>query len=489
MNLGRGTRTLDDEVKVRVNQLSSLRNERRRQNVMQKRMALLENHNPEIVIRETYPELKSMIIESFQNQNMELLKSNLQKLYYFSTKTIDENITVDFVNDISQLLLPILQIQNLQRENLVFILNILTNISSTNGNLHPFLTNGILDAMKYYAGIDDSEIIAMVLTFISNMINESTEVMLFIFNAGFYEILIQLKDKVLSAVSLQNAYSWCFCNICRNVTFRNGDFIRNLIPLILLNNNTSEAALIDILWGIFILSKNIQQFGMLKELNVFEFIFKTMKLKNNRIYIPVLKILETYAYEDEKYFDYFLQFDIFKWIKKVLLDPQLNELNYKSICFILSNLVVSTKFRKILCDEKVIEFLIHSYIKQSETIKTEIKYVIVNCFIGADDQEVFYLCQIDQIYTIFADFIEKDERLVELYLGALIKIDCVGQSCFGEEENQFLEKMKEAGVMSMLEYYMHSQHIKISEMATAFFNIFNESDKYQAEDWGMDLEM
>ena len=67
------------------------------------------------------------------------------------------------------------------------------------------MTNGILDAMKYYAGIDDSEIIAMVLTFISNMINESTEVMLFIFNAGFYEILIQLKDKVLSAVSLQQA--------------------------------------------------------------------------------------------------------------------------------------------------------------------------------------------------------------------------------------------------------------------------------------------
>ena len=33
---------------------------------------------------------------------------------------------------------------------------------------------------------------------ISNMINESTEVMLFIFNAGFYEILIQLKDKLIS---------------------------------------------------------------------------------------------------------------------------------------------------------------------------------------------------------------------------------------------------------------------------------------------------
>ena len=460
---------------------SSLRNERLQQIIMRSQSESSECNNSENNDQQNYTELKSMIKESFQYQNMEFLKTNLQNLYCLLQFMNDEDVTVDFVNDISRLLLPILQIQNLQKEYVMLILSIFTNISSTNGNILPFLTNGVLEAMKHYITVDDSEIIRMVLTFISNMINQSSEAMFFIFNAGFYEILIQLKDKLISSVSLQEAYSWCFCNICKNPTYKNCDFIRNLIPFALLNNNTSEAVLIDILWGFYVLLKNIQFFGMLKELNVFEFIFKTMKFKTNRIYQPILKILETYSFEDEKYFDYFLQLDIFQWIKNVLFDPLLHENNYKLLCFILSNVVVSSKYRKILCDEKMIEFLIVSFENQPETIKAEIKYVILNCIFGSNDNEIYSLCQIDELYPILGNFIEKDERLVELYLGVLIKIECVGHTCFGKGQNIFLEKMKEAGVMSMLEFYMHSQYIKISEMATAFYKFMNDVENNQDE--------
>ncbi|EDR27013.1 importin subunit alpha-2, putative [Entamoeba dispar SAW760] len=483
MNTGRDNKSLDEQVKTRLLQISSLRTERRKKFQNEKRVIDLGENNP---IKSPRPieQLLLSLNEGIKNENQELKIQVLKELCYLTRNWKNDTITVDKIMDVTMTLRPLLQQTNLTFPEIKYSIHIFTNISAlSEGLLNPLITGGILTIMGYYLKDSNSEIVSMVLSFFSNLIIESKELTTIVFQMGFIEIMTGINQQPMTSVALQNSYAWCFCNICRSVSKQyNIDFIRNIIPIQLLEKESSESAIADSCWGIYTISRNLQQFNLLVDSHVFELLFKLLRKKNTLIITPILKILEAYSYEDERYFNHFIKHDIFSYIKSIIASPQTKDSILKQCTFIASNLVVSESFKKLLINNGIVPMLIQKYIVLSDESKNNIKWMLINILVMADDQEVFFLCQMDQLFYIFADFDNRDDRLVQLYLSSLIKICCVGASLAQTGENVYVEKLVEAGTKRCVEVYINHHDPETSKMAAVVLRFFLDTESESSLD-------
>ena len=109
--------SLDSQVKQRINHQSSLRKEKRKNNLNKVRLQLMEEDNNQIE-KKTYEQAKQIFIHAFQTQNYELLNEGLTQFSILSQTFNDQNLSFNKVNEIINILLPIFQMENLDSSKL-----------------------------------------------------------------------------------------------------------------------------------------------------------------------------------------------------------------------------------------------------------------------------------------------------------------------------------------------------------------------------------
>ncbi|ELP89439.1 importin subunit alpha-1, putative [Entamoeba invadens IP1] len=388
-------------------------------------------------------------------------------------------VTYETVLQITQTLLVLLQQFGIGPLYVKKIFITLSNIFVTlPKQLHaPVVAQDVVSAAMFFAKKRQPLSLPFVLLFLTNLIgDEEHEIPVDkIFELGLVELLSQMNAEGFIDEDTEDAYATCFCNIMKSLNKRqNVEFLQPIIPLKLLYTK-NEHALADTCWGIMMFCKNTQLFDILIRMNVFPRLVEILDEQHPQTELPILKIFDNFAYEDEKFFKYFIQIGVLEKLKTLILSPKTNECILERCTFIVSNLSVTPEFVQLLMENQIITILIDKYFLQSENVKTEIRWTVVNFLIVADDLMIFELINNERIFSLFADFDVKDERIVRLYLSGLLKIILVG------EKGGVVEKMKEAGCAECVANYTHHHDAEISRVAFAisrtFFDKQNEYDE------------
>ncbi|ELP94870.1 importin subunit alpha-4, putative [Entamoeba invadens IP1] len=386
------------------------------------------------------------------------LKDLLTEIGYFLSRYNNTCINANAIHNIAINIIPLLTQQNTSYEIIMQCLMVLTSITYLPYDIFkPLIPLGVFQVVMFYMKSSEIKIVAFAMIAIANAAVESVEVFDYVAQLGFMDIMKSYSTQIPS--KLINAYTFAFKTVgivmnqkkCRDMTT-----LCQLTPVAVFDipENTydeSSSFVEDTLWGISFACDDQRCIEFYYQNNVFKRMLLLLRRKRVQIIRSIIAVYKKCLYNNPIICKHLIENRLLEYLSALLM---LGEENITTdTLFLISNLVSEIDIYEMVVNSKIVDLVTNKYNSFSVINKREANYMFTNLLSVASDDCIMALVQNELFYSILASMVTQDVKTVRLLLYGIQKVILVGDSYKENGVNIIRDKLNEAGVVKLLEYY------------------------------------
>ncbi|CAD8065921.1 unnamed protein product [Paramecium sonneborni] len=312
---------------------------------------------------------------------------------------------------------------------------------------------------------------------IGNIAGDCTQYRDLILRVGGVDPLIAIMQNAQNKNTIKHC-TWSLSNLCRGKPIPEFKYVKNALPVFckVIIDDTDPEVLTDACWALSYLSDgDNSRLQTVIDSQVVPTLIRLLDHSSLQLVIPTLRILGNVVTGDEVQTTYVLNQGLLQKIPKLLSHDK--KAIRREACWTISNITAgsSNQVSQVIRDSAILEKLFTLMTTDVEEIVREATWAISNSTKHGSNQDIQLIVQ-KGLLNVFKHLLEgEDTQTMTVVLEAIFNVLKRGDQDF-KEDNYYLTKLEEMGVISKIEQLQKHQNQGVYQKC---FNILEQY--YEAE--------